>query len=59
MVCHGLKYKTIGKAIIEDKPYLKAAKSKMVNVELTPDLVTTSQKDQMNTTEIPANKPRK
>jgi len=31
----------------------------MVRVEPTPDLVTTSQKDQMNTTEIPANKPRK
>ena len=31
----------------------------MVRVEPTPDLVTTSQKDQMNTTDIPANKPRK
>ena len=56
---HGLKYNTIGNAIIDDNPYLKAAKSKMVRVEPTPDLVTTSQKDQMNTTDIPANKPRK
>ena len=31
----------------------------MVKVELTPDLVTTSQKDQIKTTDTPANKPRK
>ena len=59
MVCQGLKYNTIGNAINDDSPKRNAAKSKMVNVEETPDLVTTNQNDQIKTTEIPAINPNK